>query len=104
MEVMSVAVGSKRPIPVFSPTARDLPDGSVVEDGVVYIPLSRAARMIGHKGVSALHLAITEGRIALAHLRQRPLPDGCRLYISEAGVQEYKATKAFRVGRPRKCG
>jgi hypothetical protein len=104
MEVMSVAVGSKRPIPIFAPTARDLPDGSVVEDGVVYIPLSRAAKIIGHKAVSVLHEAITEGRIALAHLRQRPLPDGCRVYISEAGVQEYKATRAFRVGRPKKCG
>jgi hypothetical protein len=101
---MSATVGSKRPIPVFSPTARDLPDGSVVEDGVIYIPLSRAAKIIGHKSVSVLHEAITEGRIALSHLRQRPLPDGCRVYISEAGVQEYKATRAFRVGRPRKRG
>jgi hypothetical protein len=104
MEVMSVAVGSKRPIPVFSPTARDLPDGSVVEDGVVYMPLSRAAKMIGHKAVRALHTAITRGTIPLVYLRQRPLPDGCRVYISEEGVQEYKATRAFRVGRPRKCG
>jgi hypothetical protein len=104
MEVMSVAVGSKRPIPVFSQTACDLPNGSVVEDGVVYIPLSRAAKIIGHKFVETLHKAITKGRIPLAYLRQRPLPDGCRVYISEAGVQEYKATRAFRVGRPRKCG
>jgi hypothetical protein len=102
MEVMSVAVGSKRPIPVFSPTARDLPDGSVVEDGVVYMPLSRAAKMIGHKSAQGLRNAIVCNRIPYRALRQKILPDGCRLFISITAVEEYKATRAFRRGRPRK--
>jgi hypothetical protein len=102
MEVMSVAVGSKRPIPVFSPTARDLPDGSVVEDGVVYIPLSRAANLIGHESVQGLRNAIVRKRIPYQALRQKILPDGCRLFISVTAAEEYKATRAFQRGRPRK--
>jgi hypothetical protein len=102
MEMMKVAVGSKRPIPVFSPNARDLPDGSVVEDNVVFVPLPRAAKRIGHKDITALHMAIRRGRVPLGYLRQRLLPDGCRIYISESGLAEYIATKAFRRGRPKK--
>jgi hypothetical protein len=102
MEVMSVAVGSKRPIPVFSPTARDLPDGSVVEDGVVYVPIAKAREIVGHKYATGLQKAIDRKRIPYPSLRQKVLPDGCRLFISIQAVEEYKATRAFRRGRPRK--
>jgi hypothetical protein len=97
-----VAVGSKRPIPVFAPTARDLPDGSVVEDGVVYIPLAKAAKLLGHRTVQGLRWAIVRKRIPYLSLRQKILPDGCRLFISVTATEEYKATRAFRRGRPRK--
>jgi hypothetical protein len=102
MKAMSATVGSKRPIPVFSPAARDLPDGNVVEDGVVYIPLTRAAKLVGHKYVYGMYRAISRKRIPLCALRQKVLPDGCRLFISQEAAEEYKATRAFRRGRPRK--
>jgi hypothetical protein len=102
MEMMKVAVGSKRPIPVFAPNSVDMPDGSVIENGVVYIPLSRAAKLIGHKYVLGIHTAIRRRTIPYSALRQKILPDGCRLFISQQAAEEYKATRAFRRGRPRK--
>jgi hypothetical protein len=102
MEMMRVAVGSKRPIPVFAPNSVDMPDGTVIENGVVYIPLTRAAKLVGHKYVFGMYRAISRKRIPLSSLRQKVLPDGCRLFISQQAAEEYKATRAFRRGRPRK--
>jgi hypothetical protein len=102
MEMMKVAVGSKRPIPVFAPNSVDMPDGNVIENGVVYIPLTRASEMLGHRSRLGLYRAVVRKRVPYSALRQKVLPDGCRLYISLRAFEDYKATRAFRKGRPRK--
>ena len=102
MEVMSVAVGCKRPIPVFAPHVQVRPDGTVLEGRVLFIPLSLAAKKLGHRNSQALHKAICRMRVPFSELRQLPLLDGCRIFISERCVEEYRLTKAFKKGRPRK--